>query len=55
MSHKVELHLRVPNDVKQRLIAHLIEVHHPGLPPQGAQSEFIVAAIEHELNARQAK
>jgi hypothetical protein len=48
-NHKVELHLRIPVDVKARVVARLIEKYHPGLPPQGAQSEFIVQAIEREL------
>lgn len=50
----VELHLRIPREVKARLVAYLIENYKPNLVPQGAQSEFITRAIENELNGRQA-
>lgn len=49
----VELHLRVPRELKARLVKHLVEKHSPNLVPSGAISEFICAAVEHRLMSEQ--
>lgn len=51
---KVELHLRLPREVKAKLVEYLIKQNSPNLVPQGAMSQFIAVAIENELARREA-